>query len=817
MALLDSAEAKTVLLIAPAGYGKTTVARQWADTLHKALWLTLTAAHRDLSVLATEIAHEIDALGGSAHGFVTRYVLSRSNPQRFARETALLVSERIDEAAIRWIVLDDYHELGGSPEAELFVDELQAHVASRLLIASRAAPAWATRRLAIYGRTLEIGRETLAMDAEESSRLLGRRRGLGDLIAQAEGWPAVLGLAASTGSQPAPAANAVPTALYQFFADELYQSTPADLRDELMRLALAADLSDETLDSIFADRRHSIVTELRDRGFLSTVGSDVELHPLVRDFLLQKLATDDRLSDLIRPAIEICIQRERWIRAFDLILRFRQVDLMEPTLETAFVPLIRAGRLSTLSDFANRVRLASTFPPPIVDLVEAEVALRDGAFELAVQLAERVSAQLPAAHRLQARTHSIIGQCAFVQGRLSDAERAYRIAFENSDTDEARSEALRNWTLASVQCEATDSSWALAQLAARRHGSPLDLLRYRTVDLNRRRFDEGFPAPLVFDQELRILQHVEDPRARSGFTASAAYVTAVRADYREAAELMRLTDELITAYDLDFARPYAVWNNALIALGLRQFGLADRLLQSLEDSSIAKPVGFHVLNARLLRARLCLQTGQGRQGLDTVLPEPRELAIPSIHGEYLATRALAFAIVGASAEANRDAERAEQTSTAIEVRALAQTARAVQGIHSGDTRDVDKAWDLVERLGAWDALLTGLRADPALAHAFAQRAEIRPKLADLYTRANDLGLARKAGLRIRPVGRPDQLLSPRELEVLELLASGYRNRDIAEALVLSQSTIKAHIRHILEKLGVRTRAEAVARLRSFGV
>lgn len=815
MALLDGTEARAVLLVAPAGYGKTTVARQWVQTLHKALWLSLTPAHRDLSVLAIDMARQIDALGGEAYEFISRYVLSRPNPQRAARETALLVAERIDESSIPWIVLDDYHELNASPEAELFIDVIQAQVSSRLLVASRAAPTWATGRLAVYGETLEINRDALAMDADESSRLLGRRRGLGELIAQAEGWPAVLGLAARAGSQHAPLLNSVPTSLYQFFADELYQSTPAGLRDELVQLALAPDLSDATLASMFGDRRHAIVEDLRDRGFLSSIGSDIDLHPLVRDFVLQKLAADERLPDLIRPAIQVCVEREKWIRAFDLILRFRLTELMEATLEAAFLPLVRTGRLGTLSDFTNRVRLASAFPPAIVDLVEAEVALRDGAFELAIQLAERVSARLPTGHPLQARSQSIIGQCSFVQGRLADAERAYRVAFESSETEEARSEALRNWALASVQCEAADSSWAVAQLASRKHGSPLDLLRYRTVELNRRRFAEGFPAPVVFDQELKILENVEDPRARSGFTASAAYVTAVRADYHEAAALMELTDELIAAYDLDFARPYAVWNNAFIALGLRQFGLADRLLQTLEDLSIAKPVGFHVLNARLLRARLCLQTGQAGQALDAVFPEARELAIPSIHGEYLATRALVLAVAGEQSAASRDAQRAERTSTAIEVRVLAQVARAVLGTRANDINEATKAWRLAEQLGAWDALVTGLRSTPALAQALAEQPGIRPRLADLYARTNDLGLARKAGLRVRAAGQPQQLLSPRELEVLELLASGFRNREIAEALVVSQSTIKVHIRHILEKLGVRTRTEAVARLRAF--
>ena len=57
---------------------------------------------------------------------------------------------------------------------------------------------------------------------------------------------------------------------------------------------------------------------------------------------------------------------------------------------------------------------------------------------------------------------------------------------------------------------------------------------------------------------------------------------------------------------------------------------------------------------------------------------------------------------------------------------------------------------------------------------------------------------------------PEDELSVREREVLELIGQGLRNREIAERLVVSEATIKTHVRHVLEKLRLRNRAEAAA-------
>jgi DNA-binding NarL/FixJ family response regulator len=91
-----------------------------------------------------------------------------------------------------------------------------------------------------------------------------------------------------------------------------------------------------------------------------------------------------------------------------------------------------------------------------------------------------------------------------------------------------------------------------------------------------------------------------------------------------------------------------------------------------------------------------------------------------------------------------------------------------------------------------EAVLAIARGEPRIAPAMASRMLV------------DLGRP--------PAAAPDPLdtLSARERDVLELLAEGLRNREIADRLVIGEATVKTHVRHVLEKLRFRNRAEAAA-------
>ena len=64
---------------------------------------------------------------------------------------------------------------------------------------------------------------------------------------------------------------------------------------------------------------------------------------------------------------------------------------------------------------------------------------------------------------------------------------------------------------------------------------------------------------------------------------------------------------------------------------------------------------------------------------------------------------------------------------------------------------------------------------------------------------------------------PNGRLSPREREVLRLLSQGQTNREIAQNLIVSVSTVKIHVEHILSKLGVSDRTQAAVRAIELGL
>jgi DNA-binding NarL/FixJ family response regulator len=82
--------------------------------------------------------------------------------------------------------------------------------------------------------------------------------------------------------------------------------------------------------------------------------------------------------------------------------------------------------------------------------------------------------------------------------------------------------------------------------------------------------------------------------------------------------------------------------------------------------------------------------------------------------------------------------------------------------------------------------------------------------------AGETALAPAVSSRLHAARDADHRLTPREAEVLTLVAGGRSNREIGRTLFLSEATVKSHLVHIFAKLDVGSRTAAVARARQLG-
>ena len=242
--LLDETEARIILLVAPAGYGKTTLARQWLKTRREPrVWVRARDALSGVGLAA------VIAQGISAEGDVGRRLRQRmraDGPQLDAHGAALLLADDLgDRLAEMTVVIDDIHTINGA-QAEPVIDQL-ADMGCVVLATARDSPSFVTARRIVYGDIMVIGAADLRMDAVEVRDVLAAssEEEATALIAAAEGWPALVGLAAAAGA--AHQRREVESSLYDFFAAEVLAGLPRSTRRQLGRSGgIAAYFSETT-------------------------------------------------------------------------------------------------------------------------------------------------------------------------------------------------------------------------------------------------------------------------------------------------------------------------------------------------------------------------------------------------------------------------------------------------------------------------------------------------------------------------------------------------------------------------------------------
>jgi DNA-binding NarL/FixJ family response regulator len=225
-----------------------------------------------------------------------------------------------------------------------------------------------------------------------------------------------------------------------------------------------------------------------------------------------------------------------------------------------------------------------------------------------------------------------------------------------------------------------------------------------------------------------------------------------------------------------------------------------------------------VANARVAGARVALAQGRVSEAIQMTDERGPHAVPPPMRGEYLAVHALALACAGAAEAALAAVELARSSSRALETETSAKAAEAIISLQSGGNREpIVYLLEHIATTQHLDAFVAAYRGHPPLLRECVALPTYRGLLEHIITVANDADFASRLGVRValgeaaKHSSSPKATLSPREEEVLRLISLGLSNAAIAAELYISEATVKVHVRHILEKLGARSRTDAVMR------
>ena len=136
--------------------------------------------------------------------------------------------------------------------------------------------------------------------------------------------------------------------------------------------------------------------------------------------------------------------------------------------------------------------------------------------------------------------------------------------------------------------------------------------------------------------------------------------------------------------------------------------------------------------------------------------------------------------------------------------------QAIAYQHSGDQDQADTKLAEAVRLAAEEcSRRVFLEESPLVGRMLARIHPVAPDFIDQLLK----NFASQSQSLTAPAFRLPEILTPREVEVLHLMAAGLRNQEIANRLVISVATVKRHISNINGKLGVEHRAQAILRAR----
>jgi LuxR family transcriptional regulator, maltose regulon positive regulatory protein len=844
--------AGVTLISAPAGSGKTVLLRSWIDAaglVDRTAWVSVQRDEQDGQRFWLSVVERIRAVAG-ADAMLAPLAPAPQFDGRALVQRLITELAGLDGPVL--LVVDDLHELRAAPPRDQLSELLARRPPQlRVVLATRHDPQLGLHRLRLAGQLTELRGADLRFTLAEARKLLEgagvvlEDESLSKLHSRTEGWAAGLRLAAlSLAGHPDPRRfvaefSGSERTVADYLLAEVLARQPSDVRELLLRTSILdlveCSLADHLLGTIGAER---ILLELEDQSMfvvaVDPARTTFRYHHLLADLLRLELRRTypQAVPQLHRAAAEWYVAHGTLLEAVRHAARSEAWDYVGRLLAEHGLTLSLDGQGAAVDGVLAALPADVRREPELAAFV-AYRELSAHSLETAasyIALAERHREDVPLDRRAPFGLNLAVARLALARRRGDDEAvlAQVRVLLEPAASsvdgvllgDDARAEALMNLGILELWARRPDDAERDLEHAlelARRAGRPyleigclshMALLPSRPLTRQR---------PVAAEAVAIAERHgwENEPIACMALATMAA-VDVAQGRIAEAGGWLDRAERALHTEVEPATALFLFLVRGMQRLGEGQFDEAAGVFAAAERTQ-ASLVTMHV-NTALVRNFLVqtqLRMGQRQAARATLARVGQE------QRDWGETRCAAAAVHLADEDASSAIEvlapvvtgeaSVIRVFTLVQALLLDALARERLGQAAAAEADVERALELSEA----DAVVIPFLVTPVqdlLGRHPRHRTAHAALLADIR------GML--AGSPSARLGEPAALaepLSQSELRVLRFLPSNLSAPDIAGELFVSTSTVKTHMRHVYEKLGVHRRTEAVERARELGL
>jgi LuxR family transcriptional regulator, maltose regulon positive regulatory protein len=874
------------LLVAPAGFGKTTLAASWAKSAPAAAWLSLDVDDNEVMSFLLYLIEAVRTVEKNLGQEALEMIQSAQPPSHLVvLKTLLYELEKLHHPLC--VVLDDYQVLSANPVREV-VNYLLEYMppALRLVILSRSDPALALPRLRKEGRLVEIGAEDLRFSLAELEIFLNEsmdmelsRDEIAQLNARIEGWPAGLQMAALA-LKDNPDIHGYLSSfsgskhyILDYLGDTVFVGMEKPLQSFLLKTSILncinASLASNMLETrpilgyeeIAASDDQSCQAILENLYRLNLFVTPLDenhvwfqYHQLFSDLLKTRLHILDHAAfkDLHLQASNWYEKTGKMAEAVSHALMAEEEQEAGRLFEQHAVELLQQGDLAALKRWVGMLSEEVIRRRPWLCIAQAWVMTfagrltgLDGLLDQAETLAEKntsdeeqreitahtavirsflatMTGNLPAAirfsknaarqfgqseHWVTAMLHWVNGTVARMQGKLEESDRAFASVLKTG-------QAINNlWTIVTAATEQGLVRYVQGDLKQARHILTEALNQARQGRVQNfgcvNRLDSAL-ANILYDQGQleEAMRLVEDAIEGNRFWKNPnhlVYALLTRARIQLGSEDLDGARDTLEAADQE-------------TRGLPLMGVVSALLDAvrvqfwLKSHDLAPAAAWAAKNIRLTESRE-KRRGKKVQAYQEDI-ERNQITLVRV---FLAQKQIedAFVLLDQLQKAALAGGRGRVIVELMVLRAKAlntagQTHQAVEWL--------DKALKMATPQGVV-RLFTDEGSE--IEKLLSMVAELNLESSAYARQLMPIFSSPKPVMKVRSIKKPSlekrptaQPLSQREKEILNLIAAGLTNHQIATQLVISTGTVKAHSANIYRKLSAGNRIQAVERARA---